>query len=82
MPNLPSLTVTAPQLAKCVEAFGDADGYKAWLKEALRDEVARRTARALDEAHNTAKRAALAALETELPPADVKPDAVEPAREP
>lgn len=82
MPNLPSLTVTAPQLAKCVEAFVDADGYKAWLKEALRDEVQRRTARALDEAHNTAKRDALAALEAELPPADVKPDAVEPAREP
>lgn len=82
MPNLPSLTVTAPQLAKCVEAFTDADGYKAWLKEALRDEVARRTARALDEAHNTAKRAALEALETELPPADVKPETVEPVREP
>jgi hypothetical protein len=28
MPSLPTLTVTAPQLAKCVEAFGDADGYK------------------------------------------------------
>lgn len=75
MPNLPSITVTAPQLAKCVEAFTDADGYKAWLKAALRDEVARRTARALDEAHNTAKRDALAALETELPPADVPVEA-------
>ncbi len=57
-----------------MEAFPDADGYEAWLKEALRDEVQRRTARALDEAHNTAKRDALAALEAELPPADVKPD--------
>ena len=71
MPNLPTITVTAPQLAKCVEAFTDAAGYKAWLKAALRDEVARRTARALDEAHNAAKRDAMAALETELPPADV-----------
>ena len=70
MPTLPSITVTAPQLAKCVEAFTDADGYKTWLKEAVRDEVTRRTARNLDEAHNTAKRAALAALRDELPAAD------------
>ncbi len=73
MPNLPTITVTAPQLAKCVEAFTDADGYKAWLKAALRDEVARRTARALDEAANVTKRAALEALEADLPPADVAP---------
>lgn len=70
MPNLPTITVTAPQLAKCVEAFGDADGYKSWLKEALLDEVQRRTAHTLDEAHNTAKRAALLALRDELPAAD------------
>ena len=70
MPNLPTITVTAPQLAKCVEAFTDADGYKAWLKAALRDEVQRRTARALDEAHNTAKRDAMAALAAELPAPD------------
>lgn len=76
MPNLPTLTVTAPQLAKCVEAFTDADGYKAWLKEALRDEVTRRTARNLDEAHNTAKRDALAALEAALPEPDPKPEQV------
>lgn len=82
MPTLPNLTVTDAQLAKCVGVFGDAAGYRTWLKEALRDEVARRTARALDEAHNTAKRAALAALETDLPPADVKPADVEPVREP
>lgn len=82
MPTLPNLTVTDAQLAKCVASFGDAAGYRAWLKAALRDEVARRTARNLDEAHNTAKRAALAALETDLPPADVKPADVEPVREP
>ena len=70
MPNLPSLTVTAPQLAKCVEAFTDADGYKKWLKQALLDEVQRREARALDEAHNEAKRAALLALRDELPAVD------------
>ena len=70
MPTLPSIIVTVPQLAKCVEAFTDADGYKTWLKEAVRDEVTRRTARQLDEAHNATKRAALLALRDELPAAD------------
>lgn len=76
MPNLPSITVTDVQLAKAVEAFGDAAGYKSWLKEAVREEVVRRTARALDEAHNAAKRDAIAAVEAALPPADVKADPV------
>ncbi len=70
MPNLPTLTVTAPQLAKCVEAFTDADGYKAWLKAALLDEVQRREARRLDEEANAAKAAAMAALAAELPAPD------------
>lgn len=70
MPNLPSLTVTDARLAKCVGVFGDAAGYRTWLKAALRDEVQRREARALDEAHNEAKRAALLALRDELPAAD------------
>jgi len=73
MPNLPSITVTDTQLAKCVAAFGDAAGYKAWLKAAVRDEVLRRESRRLDEAANTAKRDALAAYEPDLPPADVTP---------
>ena len=55
------------QLAKCVAAFTDAAGYRAWLKTALRDEVLRRESRRLDEAANTAKAAALAAMESELP---------------
>ena len=74
MPNLPSITVTDTQLAKCVAAFTDAAGYRAWLKAALRDEVQRRAARRLDEEHNAAKKAALAALDAELP----APDPVEP----
>ncbi len=73
MPNLPSITVTAPQLAKCVEAFTDADGYKAWLKAALLDEVQRREARRLDEEANAAKAAAMAALAAELPAPDPTP---------
>ena len=44
-----------------------ADLYKAWLKTALRDEVLRRESRRLDEAANTAKRDALAAMESDLP---------------
>ena len=74
--NLPTITVTDAQLAKAIEAFTDAAGYKAWLKEAVRDEVLRRTARALDEAHNTAKRDALAAVDAALPAPDVKAEPV------
>ena len=71
MASLPTITVTPAQLAKCVEAFTDAAGYKAWLTVAVREEVQRRLAAAMDEAAYTAKRAALAALESDLPPADV-----------
>jgi len=74
LPNLPTVTVTDAQSAKCVSAFTDAAGYKAWLKQAVRDEVQRRAARRLDEEHNAAKKAALAALDAELP----APDPVEP----
>ena len=74
MPNLPTLTVSDTQRARLVAAFTDAAGYKAWLKTAVRDEVQRRTARQLDEEHNAAKKAALAALDAELP----APDPVEP----
>lgn len=70
LPNLPSITVTDTQLAKCVAAFTDAAGYKAWLKAAVRDEVLRRESRRLDEEANTAKRDALAAMESELPAPD------------
>ncbi len=73
MPNLPTINVTDAQLAKCVAVFTDAAGYRAWLKAAVRDEVLRREARRLDEEANTAKAAALAAYETDLPPADVTP---------
>ena len=49
MPNLPTVTVTDAQSAKCVSAFTDAAGYKAWLKQAVRDEVQRRAARRLGD---------------------------------
>ena len=70
MPTLPTLTITQAQLDACVAAFTDANGYKTWLKAAVRDEVLRRESRRLDEAANTAKRDALAAVEASLPPAD------------
>ncbi len=70
MPNLPTITITQPQLEACVAAFTDANGYKAWLKTAVRDEVLRRESRRLDEAANTAKAAALAAMDAELPAPD------------
>lgn len=72
MPDLPTLTVTGPQATRLLAAFGTAAGYRSWLKQALLDEVQRREARALDEAHNEAKRVALAQLESELPESDVK----------
>ena len=75
MPDLPTLTVTAPQATRLLQSFGDAAGYKKWLKQALLDEVQRREARALDEAHNEAKRDALAALEAALPESDAKLEA-------
>lgn len=70
MPNLPTISITQAQLDKCVAAFTDAAGYRAWLKAAVRDEVLRREARRLDEEANTAKRDALAAMESELPAPD------------
>ena len=75
MPDLPTLTVTGPQATRLLQSFGDAAGYKKWLKQALLDEVQRREARALDEAHNEAKRDALAALEAALPESDAKLEA-------
>lgn len=73
MPDLPTLTVTGPQLARLVQSFQDAAGYRAWLKSALIDEVQRREARRLDEEANAAKAAALAALAAELPAPDPTP---------
>lgn len=73
MPDLPTLTVTAPQATRLLAAFGTTAAYRAWLKTALLDEVQRREVRRLDEDANTAKRAALATLDAELPPADVTP---------
>ncbi len=73
MPNLPTITVTDAQLAKCVGAFTDAAGYRAWLKAAVRDEVLRRETRRVDEEANAAKVAALAAVEAELPAPDPTP---------
>ena len=42
MPALPTLTVTQAQLDRLTAAFGDAATYKAWLKDTLKEEVARR----------------------------------------
>lgn len=71
--DLPTITVTAPQATRLLAVFGDATGYRRWLKEALLDEVERREAHALDEAY-TAKAAALAALRAALPEPDPAPE--------
>lgn len=67
MPDLPTLTVTAPQATRLLAAFGDAAEYKVWLRQTLVDEVQRREAARLHEQANASIRAALAALEQELP---------------
>ena len=72
--ELPTLTVTAPQATRLLAVFDDAAGYRRWLKASLLDEVERREARALDDAHNTSKAAALAALRAALPEPDPAPE--------
>lgn len=39
MPDLPTITVTDAQATKLLEFFGDADAYKAWLREAIKREI-------------------------------------------
>lgn len=70
MMALPTLTLDKTEADKIIAVFGDADTYLDWLAGVLRDELERRTARQLDEAHNEAKRVALLALRDELPVVD------------
>ena len=65
MPQLPTFTVSGAQATRLLAPFGDSDGYKAWLRVALKDEVRRREFRTADQAHFQSKRAAEATLETE-----------------
>ncbi len=39
MPNLPTLTVTAEQADRLLAIFGDAEAYRAWLKDAIKTYV-------------------------------------------
>ena len=70
MPDLPTITVTAPQATKLLELFGSAAEYKRWLKEAVRQEAIRRQTVVLAEAANSQVRDAIMAFEAEIPPAD------------
>jgi phosphate starvation-inducible protein PhoH len=70
MPDLPTITVTAPQATKLLELFGSANEYKKWLKEAVRVEAIRRQTVVLQEAANAQVRDAIMTFETEIPPAD------------
>lgn len=67
MPDLPTITVTTAQANKLLEVFGDANGYRAWLKEAVKEEARNRIARSLHDDANAQVRAGLASFETELP---------------
>jgi hypothetical protein len=73
MPDLPTITVTAPQAAKLLELFGDVNEYKKWLKDAVRQEAIRRKTVALSEqAYQTVQDGVLA-FEQEIPPPDPPP---------
>jgi hypothetical protein len=65
--------VTAAQAQRLLQAFGDAQGYRRWLKRSLLDEVERREARRLHDEANTGVREALEQLRGELPDPDPEP---------
>lgn len=52
MPNLPTLTVTDVQLARCIAVFGDALTYKTWLRERLRVEIVQHELAAVADRQN------------------------------
>ena len=52
MPDLPTITVTDAQAAKLLQVFGTAADYRAWLRQAIRHEVAQRRAQALQAQHD------------------------------
>ena len=70
MPDLPTITGTAPQATKLLELFGSANEYKKWLKGAVRVEAIRRQTVILSEIANQTVRDGVAAFEAEIPPAD------------
>jgi hypothetical protein len=70
MPDLPTITVTAPQATKLLELFGSAAEYKRWLKEAVRQEAIRRQTVILAEAANSQVRDDIMAFEAEIPAPD------------
>lgn len=70
MPDLPTLTVTAPQATRLLAVFTNVAGYQRWLKQALLDETLRREAARLHEVANVQVKAGLDALAADLPAPD------------
>ena len=69
MPDLPTLTVSTSQVAVLLAAFEDADGYKTWLKQALRAEVRSRKNNSAISADNVARAVTVDAyMDTALDP--------------
>lgn len=60
MPDLPTLTVNQAQVDVLLATFGDANGYKDWLKKAIVREVDKRKRVA-------ARRAITTDMATDLP---------------
>lgn len=77
MATLPTLTVTDAQATRILDAykarFGTATqaetvtAFRRWLAAEVRSVVVANEARKIDETNNTSKRAAITALESELP---------------
>lgn len=74
MPDLPTITVTAPQATKLLELFGNATEYRKWLKEAVRVEAIRRQTVILAEAANATVQEGIAAFEASIPAPDPAPE--------
>lgn len=56
MPDLPTLTVTAQQAQRCLDAWGSVAAYKSWLAASVRDYVRAEETRRQVEPHESAAR--------------------------
>lgn len=66
MPDLPTITVTAPQAQAILEAYGTVADYKAWLRREVREYVYDFRVRQATEDVNAARRTAIDTARAEL----------------
>lgn len=73
MPNLPTLTVTAEQAERLLAVFGDVDGYRAWLKDALKTHVMTQERHRVDRMAQQQREAEIKQIAADLFGEDVAP---------